>query len=235
MLNGDDSGWSDLKLGWQMEELGFRSAFHRFEGGQFSNIPLNKLALFLCCSVVMGESVLARRLLRRAIVASAKGLGKDREWKNSTFARYVFTLLARHFGMNMSKVVFPGDYSLEEFEVVVAAWDSKTRMTKAVKWLCDYHVTGTKATNAHPKGEFITMPYDVFPVEVLTTKFVWEQATGETLQVKHDLLAKNLLSNLPTAFSPVKDQFLTNLEANLIKSLQPDLPSFQHRRRRSIA
>ena len=184
----------------------------------------------------------ARRLLRQTIVGCQNGLGisqhskpPDRAWKNVDFARFVLQMLGESFGMNMQKVQFPGDYPLGEFERIFKAWKSKSAMTKALKWMCDYHVTGTKSTNAHPKGEFATMPYDVFPVEVIVTRYLWERQFETRLNVKHELIQENPLAVLPQRMKPVDDTFLADFEARIRKRLQRDLPEFTYRSRKSIA
>ena len=222
VLNEDESGWAEIRRGWQLEELGFRSAFHRLAGGEFSRIALDKLALFLCTSVVIGETDVARRYLQTTLGSVEHGLGKDRDWKNAELGRFIFRLLGNHFELEVCE--FPGGSKPGAFAALDKTWNEETRVQKTLKSLCTYHLHGTSSAGTKANGEFITMPYDVFPVELLAIKFIWEHQFGDSLTLQDPLFRDNPLANVPEHLPPVKDSFLQSFESALRKKLQPKLP-----------
>jgi hypothetical protein len=228
VLDGDDSGWSQIKRAWRCEALGVRYDIADSAAG-LSAIG-NEVASFLSLGFVLGYETAVAQFLQPILQAVEDGLARD--WRFDSYGGFMMRLLARRFGAEKQ-----ADSTLQEilkgpYEDVFRFWDQPAKLKPVLKQLCDYHMEGTDSHDPDERAkfghwEFIRSPYQLLPAEFLCIQRIRQDFSLKPVAIPHPLIRDNPLARAPAKIRTKRDAFLDELESGLAEYWEelPELPS----------
>jgi hypothetical protein len=216
LLAGDSTGWRGLRQGWQFRAFRSYAEIRWFDvalattGGVYkirvtravpeSWIEISYAAVALAEAALYGELDFVQWLTQRMEKHLAENdpmLEPDAlQWPYAHVEPFLFLLFSRWRGTKL-KVHPEIKLNLNVYQNVFDAWDDPAKLADAIQKICDYH-----CSHRADDHSFGTLPFGVYPVEVLALVWVRRQMGLETPQVRHPLL-ENPLCQVPESLPPV--------------------------------
>jgi hypothetical protein len=220
---GEPSGWSILQtafacMSWNVRIFAGLYQRRRIQRGFEFSSPQNMAARCLAHAVATKEDVFADWCGRIMLHNFTTGEGLYDRWFRP-FEPFMVHLFARWKNLPVPPSALPCP-PLGVYQELLDRWNSEPDFAAAVVKICDYHGEhSVEGQIAH--AEFVRIPHNVFPAEVLAVKRVREEEGLPWPTVDHPLL-NTPLAHLPPALPRIQNDLLDRV-ADAVRSVLPEV------------
>lgn len=205
---GEPEGWTYLQTSFAYLSWNVRICTGLFQRGRlkagWSFTHLNLAARCLAHAMATGDDVFAEWCGRTLLTNFSSSMGLyDRSPR--AFEPFMVHLFARWQSLPVPGFTIPC-VPLGVYQELLDAWDDEQAFATALVKVCDYHVEHSiEERVAH--AEFVSVPHNVFPAEILAVKRLRNAAGLPWPAVEHPLL-NTPLAQLPTSIPQVRSDML---------------------------
>ncbi|HEY1190681.1 MAG TPA: hypothetical protein VGE74_23825 [Gemmata sp.] len=192
ILQGDNEGWSRLRLAFAYSSWSLRITHGQFLQAQAEGLGVDfplvhgEGARCLALAFAFRDDVFAEWCGQLMLKNASDGFGFFDEWDDSPF----YPFMARLYTIWKGDTATPKQEQLRRlgiYQDVINHWSEDESLAAALLRACDFHCDRT-AQLEDEDTEFWRMPFQVFPAEILATQRIREETVGHTPAVSHPLL-----------------------------------------------
>jgi hypothetical protein len=225
---GEADGWEVLQTGFAYLSWNVRICIGLFRRGRlkagWSFTHLNFAARCLAHAIATKEDVFAEWCGRMLLHNFTTGEGLYNGW-SSPFEPFMLHLFARWKKLPPPHSALPCP-PLGVYQELLNAWDNEQGFAAAVIKACDYHGEhSVEGQTAH--AEFVRIPHNVFPAEILAVKRVRDEVGLPWPTVDHPLL-NTPLARVPPSLPHIHTDLLDRVVV-AVRSVLPEVSPPQER------
>jgi len=220
VCKGKPEGWNALYESYSYLSWNVRVYTGLYQRGRIStgfdfSFPQNRALCSLAHAIAIQDDEFAEWCGQMLLSNYQIGDGPFNRWY-CPFGSFLIELFARWKSLKIATTPLPRP-PLGVFQELLEAWNHDRDFASALIKACDYHVErSVDGKIAH--AEFVRIPYNVFPVDILAIKRIRDEAGLSWPTVQHPLLNTPMVTPPRTSRNP--NELFVHVET-AVRSLMP--------------
>lgn len=206
LLQGNRDGWVQIQRSYLYYVWSRRIYLAYLDKGRFKSMNVGDVALLLMHAIAIRDDSFADFIGQRLMKSFQNNDKKFKNWDLAPFEPFALQVYAiwrrKSLDSSITKCAVSDIYSN-----LLKNWEDDKEFGKSLSQACDYHLQRTDDSNDEGFPEFMSRPYDWFPVEILAIARIREDQGRSTPSITHPLMQTEL-AKLPGSILTPQDELL---------------------------